>query len=252
MLFFKKKKTNQTDTRKIVVGQGASRRIVESYNRLKDNILYMGADGRNRVIQVESANASEGKTSIVCNLAVSLGQTNKKVVVVDLDFRRPKSHIIFGLSKENGISEYMLGSIDRKELIKHTEYQNVDLITGGENVHNSSLILVSDVFKDLIKSLREEYDYVLIDCAPVLNISDYIHISKVSDGVLFVVAYATTTKNQLSDAIKELKRNDIKILGSVFSMYDKKKGKDSYYNYYYYKEDETNAGGGYYQPEKIE
>ncbi len=239
MLFFKKKKSHGIDTRKIVVGEGASRRIIESYNRLKDNILYMGADGKNRVIQIESATSSEGKTSIICNLAVSLGQTNKKVVIVDLDFRRPKTHIVFGQTKENGISEYLLGAITREQLIKHTEYQNVDLITGGENVHNPSLILVSDVFKELINSLREEYDYVLIDCAPVLNISDYIHISKVSDGVLFVVAYAKTTKNQVAEAVKELKRNNINILGSVFSMYDKKKGGENYYSYYYYHDDAT-------------
>ncbi len=239
MLFFKKKKVKNLEAGKIVVGSGGSHRAIESYNRLKDNILYMGADGKNKVIQIESACSAEGKTTIACNLAVSLGQTKKKVVVVDLDFRRPRAPVVFGLNRDDGISEYILGMITKKQLIKHTEYENVDLITGGENVHNSSLVLVSDVFKDLIASLKEEYDYVILDCAPVLTISDYIHISKVSDGVLFVVAYATTTKSSVSEAVKELKRNDIKILGTVFSMYDKKKD-NSYYDYYY-KEEGSNG-----------
>ena len=197
----------------------------------------MSADGKNKVIQFESAVAGEGKTSVTCNLAVSLGLTDKKVVVVDLDFRKPKDHIVFELSKDIGISEYMLGTAKREDIIKHTKYQNVDLITGGEKVHNSSLVLVSEVFKDLIASLREEYDYVLLDCAPVLQISDYIHISKVSDGVLFVVAYAQTIKTQAADAVKELKRNGINILGTVFSMYDRKKDRGYGYKYYYYTND---------------
>ncbi len=230
-MFFKKKNKN-FETARIMIGEGASRKIVENYNRLKDNILYMGADGKNRVIQVESACAAEGKTTICCNLAVSLGQTNKKVVVIDLDFRRPTAHKVFNGTKANGISEYMLGAINKKQLIKHTQYENVDLITGGENVYNSSLILVSDVFKELIASLKEEYDYILLDCAPILTVSDYIHISKVSDGVLFVVAYGITTRNNVSEAVKELNRNDIKILGSVFSMYKNKRGR-AYYDYYY-------------------
>jgi capsular exopolysaccharide synthesis family protein len=231
-MLFKKNKSKDQELAKIVVGKGASRRTVEGYNRLKDNVLYMSADGKNKVIQIESARASEGKTTICCNLAVSLGLTKKKVVVVDLDFYRPTAHVVFGQERANGVSDYILGSITKKELIKHTEYENVDLITGGENVYNSSLILVSDTFKELINSLKEEYDYVLLDCAPVLAVSDYIHISEVSDGVLFVVAYASTTKNSVADAVKELKRNGVNILGSVFSKYERKKD-GGYYDYYY-------------------
>lgn len=245
MLFKKKKQDTNENTRKIVYTEDAPKRIIEGYNRLKDNVLYMSADGNNKVIQFESAVAGEGKTSITCNLAVSLGLTDKKVVVVDLDFRKPKDHIVFEQSKDIGISEYLLGTATREQIIKHTKYQNVDLITGGEKIHNSSLVLVSEVFKNLIKSLKDEYDYVLLDCAPVLQISDYIHISKVSDGVIFVVAYGKTIKNQAADAVKELKRNDINILGTVFSMYDRKKDRGYGYKYYYYTNDEDLPGGGY-------
>ncbi len=234
-MLFRKKKDNLEEIRKIVVsGENVSGRIIEGYNRLKDNILYMGADGKYKVIQVESSNAGEGKTTTACNLAVSLGQTNKKVVVVDLDFHKPKAHTVFNLSKENGISEFMLGKATIKDITKKTDYENVDFISGGGKVHNSSLILVSEVFKDFIATLRNEYDYVILDCAPILSISDYIHISKVSDGVLFVCAYARTTKGHVAEAIKELRRNGVHILGSVFSMYDKKRDRGDYYKYYYY------------------
>ncbi len=239
---FKKKKKINGGLGGIIVGDENKTLVAEGYNRLKDNVLYMNADGNKKVIQVESAVKSEGKTTVICNLAVALGLTEKKVVLVDLDFRRPRAHRLFKAEKELGIAEYVLDKVSLDDITKHTAYKNVALITRGEEIHNSSLVLVSDKFKNMIKQLREKYDYVLLDCPPILQVSDYIHISDVSDGVLFVVAYAQTTKTQVADAIKELKKNNTKILGTVFSMYDKKKDRtydsgayDAYY--YYYKAD---------------
>ncbi len=213
----------------------------EDYNRLKDNVLYLNADGKNKVIQIESSVMAEGKTTVVCNLAVGLGFTNKKVIVVDLDFRRPRVHRLFSLARDVGIAEYLLGDATKEQIIKKTEYENVDVITRGGQVSNSSLALVSDKFKKFIAELREEYDYVFLDCAPVLQISDFIHISKVSDGVLFMVAYGMTTKAQVSEAIRDLRKNGANILGTVLTMYDKEKdgqgySRGKYYKYRYYED----------------
>lgn len=242
-MFFKKKKVENADV--IVVKENSLSSKAEGYNRLKDNILYLNADGNTKVIQLESAVAHEGKTTVACNLAVSLGLTDQKVVIVDLDFRKPKIHQKFGLANENGLAEYMLGTVEKEALIKETEYKNVDIVSRGTKIYNSSLVLVSDKFKKLIAELRDEYDYVILDCAPVLQVSDYIHIGRVSDGVIFLVAYGMTTRKQVADAVKELKKNGTNILGTVFSMYDRKKDKGygdygkGYYTYYksYYTED---------------
>lgn len=225
---FKKKENDDNKAGEIVVLENDSVRN-DGYERLRDNILYLNADGNNKVIQIESSVAHEGKTTVLCNLAVSLGLTDKKVVVVDLDFRRPKTHRVFDVSKDKGIAEYILKDAKLEKIIKKTKYKNVDLITRGAEVYNSSLVFVSEKFKEFIKELREQYDYVLLDCAPVLQVSDYIHISKISDGVLFVVAHAKTSRSLVADAIKELKKNDANILGCVFSMYDKKKDKGYYH-----------------------
>lgn len=235
-----KKKTNG-GVGGIIVGDESKTIVAEGYNRLKDNVLYLNADGNKKVIQVESAVKSEGKTTVICNLAVALGLTEKKVVLVDLDFRRPRAHRLFKAEKEIGIAEYVLDKVDLDGIIKKTSYKNVDLITRGDDIHNSSLVLVSDKFKNLIKTLRDKYDYVLLDCPPILQVSDYMHITEVSDGVLFVVAYAQTTKTQVSEAIKELRKNGTDILGTVFSMYDKKKDRNydgGAYDAYYYKSDD--------------
>ncbi|MBQ0099101.1 MAG: CpsD/CapB family tyrosine-protein kinase, partial [Firmicutes bacterium] len=215
---------------------------LEGYNRLRDNILYLNSDGKTKVIQIESSISHEAKTTISCNFAVTLGLADKKVVVVDLDFRKPKVYSVFGISNENGIAEYIMGTSTKEGIIKHTNHKNVDVVTRGAKIYNSTVVLLSEKFQQLIRDLRKEYDYVILDCPPVLLVSDYIHILKVSDGVLFLVAYGITTKNQVTDAINTLKNNNANILGTVFSMYDRKKGfgksssyyyKKGYYGYYY-------------------
>ena len=238
-LFKKKSKTNIGG--KIYVDANNKNGHFEDYNRLKDNMLYLNADGKNKVIQIESSVMAEGKTTVVCNLAVGLGLTNKKVVVVDLDFRRPRVHRLFSLERDVGIAEFFLGDATKEQIIKKTSYENVDVITRGGQVYNSSLLLVSDKFKNFIAELRETYDYVFLDCAPVLQVSDFIHIAKVSDGVLFMVAYANTTKVQVVEAVKELKKNGANLLGTVLTMYEKDKegqvySRGKYYRYKYYED----------------
>ena len=238
MGIFKRKRKVDARKNRIVIAENTTRVGSKGYTRLKDNILYLNADGKCKVIQIESSLAHECKTTVAANLAVSLGYTEKKVIVIDLDFRRPRAHRVFGLEKEKGIAEYVLGALSEKDIVKKTEYKNVDLITRGAEIFNPSLIFVSDRFKKLMDYARENYDYVILDCAPVLQVSDYIHISKISDGVLFLVAYGITTKNVVQDAIASLRKNNVNILGTVFTMYNKKNTREykKYYKYYNYED----------------
>ena len=231
---FKKKKHSNFQSRIIITENSTFSST--GYTRLKDNILSINADGKCKVIQIESSLSHEAKTTIIANLAVSLGTTEKKVMVIDLDFRRPKLHRMFGMEKENGIKEYMQNDAKLESIIKKSKYTGVDVITRGGEVYNPAIIFMSQKFSALIKTLKEQYDYILLDCAPVLQVSDYIHISKISDGVLFIVAYAKTTKNQILEAINLLRKNDANIIGLVLSMYDRKKDKEysPYYKYYAY------------------
>lgn len=233
-----KKNTKVAREEAIVVDKYENGSIVEAYNRLRDNILYFSLDGNNRVIQIESSLASEGKTTLATNLSVSLAQANKKVVIVDLDFRKARTHRPFRVENVDGLTDYLIDKVSYEKMVKKTEY-GVDLINRGSSIQNTISVLTSDKFKNLIKELKEKYDYVILDCPPVLVVSDYIHIGQVSDCCLFVVAHGITKKAQVKEAINELKKNNINIIGNVFTFYNATKDQKGYgygYGYYEYKD----------------
>lgn len=218
----------------IIFGVEGNESLKESYVRLKDNILYYGIDGKKKVIQIESSVGDEAKTTTLGNIAIALGLSGKKVCVIDLDFRKARLHRLFHVENSKGITDYMVGRISKEELYKKTSYENVTLINRGSEIQNSSIILTSDKMKNFFQELRKEFDFVLIDCPPVLLISDYIHISQLSDGVLFLIAYGKTKKKQVAEAVNQLRLNNVDIMGAVFTFYDPKKS-NSYYEYSSYK-----------------
>ncbi len=224
--------------------------IIEAYNRLRDNILYFSLDGNNKVIQVESSVSGEGKTTLISNLAVTLAKAGKKVVLMDLDYRKAKTHYPFKIKNENGSSDYLLGKVSYEEMVKHTEF-GVDLINVGKETTNSASILTSSKLKNLVNKLKEEYDFVLLDCPPVLSVSDYIHIGQLSDCCLFAIAHGSTKKNQVKDAIAELKKNNINVMGIVYTFYNGKKDREGNRNYGYgYKNKRYGYGYGYIRKHK--
>lgn len=206
--------------------------VNDCYMRLRDNIIYHSDNGKNKIYQVESAISSEGKSTVVANLAVSLARSGKKVLVVELDFRKPVAHKTFKITNLNGIVEYMLDECSAADVIKNTEY-GVDLLNRGKIAHNTSLIFMSDKFKSLITGLRDKYDVILLDCPPVLQVSDYIHISKISDSVIFVVSSGKVRRSQIKEAISLLNRENVNMFGSVFTIDDVKKTQNGYYGGYY-------------------
>lgn len=218
----------------IIFGVEGNESLKESYVRLKDNILYYGIDGKKKVIQIESSVGDEAKTTTLGNIAIGLGLSGKKVCVIDLDFRKARLHRLFHVENSKGITDYMVGRISKEELYKKTSYENVTLINRGSEIQNTSIILTSDKMKNFFQELRKEFDFVLIDCPPVLLISDYIHISQLSDGVLFLIAYGKTKKKQVAEAVNQLRLNNVDIMGAVFTFYDPKKS-NSYYEYSSYK-----------------
>lgn len=214
---------------RIICAEEPKSLIAEAYRKLALNLKYVMLDKNCKVIALTSARESEGKTSCTMNLAVTLASLKQKVCVVDLDVRMPKQHIGFELDIKTGITDYILEDKKITDIIKHSKY-GVDVLTRGEKVEYSSLVIESYKTDEIIEALRAEYDYVLLDCPPVLLLSDTLSISRFTDGFIFVIDYKNSKRSDVKLALKELKQVNANIIGTVATKVTSPRNK----NYYYY------------------
>ena len=204
----------------------------EPYNRLMSNIKFANVDNPYKVIMFTSSIMDELKTTVSSNFAYTLSHNEKKVIILDLDTRKPSVHKYFNISKEKGIVEYLDGSITLEELIKHTNV-NVDVITVGKNVVNPITLLESEKLKDLVNKLKEQYDYVVVDTPPLMACNDATIISKLCDGVVFNIAINQGKKKEIKASLNQLIENNANVIGiNITKASIKDKG--GYYYYYYY------------------
>lgn len=204
----------------------------ESLQKLIINLEYANVDKKYQAIQVTSTLSGEGKTTLIGNMAVLLAQRGHKVILVDLDLRKPKVNRLFDFPNDIGIANYLHGSATLKEAIKKTNH-DVDVLVSGERISAVATILQSKKLAELIEDLKKDYDYVLIDTPPVQVNSDSIMISKLIDGIVYVVGYNFVKKNMVRDAIRELTDHNIPIIGTVLAQVKLPK-RGNYYYYYYY------------------
>ena len=210
----------------------------ESYRRIKTSLEFANVDKQPQVVQVVSSMQGEGKSVTVLNLAATYAEDGKKVIVVDLDFRRPKLHRSFNVENKNGITDVLAGHIKLEEAIKHGD-NGIDCLNRGEKAPYPTAVLGSEQMAKLFDELRKLYEYIIVDCPPILAVSDATIISRLCDGCLFVISQSKTEKNAAKESIKILRDNNVNVLGCVFcgitskgSNYYNSKYKYYYQNYY--------------------
>lgn len=210
--------------------------VTEQLQKMIVNLEYANVDGKFKVIQITSSMQSEGKTTLISNLTYLLSTRGKKVLVVDLDLRRPKVNRIFGAINKDGLTDFLLGKIDKKTLIRHSE-EKIDYIVSGEKTSSIVQILESQKLKDLFDDLKQDYDYIILDTPPVIVVSDALLINRIADGVIFIVAYGQGKKVMVKEAIHSLTRNNVPIIGLCLTQDKVTKGKKYGYTYKYYSND---------------
>jgi protein-tyrosine kinase len=230
----------------IVTKEQPNSYITEAYQKLIANIEFMNVDGLYKIIQVTSSIMGEGKTTFLMNFGYLMGLRNKKVLILDLDLRRPKVHRALKVMNENGVTNFLKGDVALDQSIHHYESLKVDAMVAGEKTSAVVNLLESEKLKQLIHSLKDEYDYILVDSPPVLNVADAMYISKLVDGVIFIVAQKISKKNMVKESIQTLRQNNVPILGIAVVQVDYKDQPYGYqygyqygygYGYYEYKED---------------
>jgi polysaccharide biosynthesis transport protein len=226
---------NQMESR-IISNYAPKSSAAESFRILRTNITAKRKDKESTAILITSSGPKEGKTTIQTNLATTLSQMDAKVVLVDLDLRRPRVHTMFHIEKENGISDFLVDKNSSIEpLIKKSSVPNLDVITSGYIPPNPSELLASSRMDEAIKILKTKYDYVVFDAPPIIAVTDGMILAKKTDALILVVRVGQADKNVIKRAKELLENIDVNITGAVINgIMPQSYYSSSEYNYYYY------------------
>lgn len=208
--------------------------IAEAYRSLRTNVEFLSLEKKVATLCVTSASLMEGKTTTAINLALSVAQMGKKVLLVEADLRRPFVHHAFGIPRDPGLAEVIVGNKDWRECVrtvtdlilgplgldKVLAGPNVDklfILTSGTPPPNPAEFLNSQRMTDLIAALRQEFDMIIFDCSPVLPVTDAAILASKTDGTLIVYRVGRTARSALKRAKALLENVRAKLLGIVLT-----------------------------------
>jgi len=205
--------------------------VSEAFRSLRTSLHFVSPNFEYRSLLVTSPGPSEGKSTVISNLAVSLAQTGKSVLVIDADLRKPSQHKVFGIVNSAGLTNVLVGERDFESLFQDAGVENLKVLTSGPIPPNPAELLDTPMMRALIKEATEKFDFVLVDSPPVLPITDAAVLASQVDGILLIVKSGQTRINLAKEAKDMLENARGKIVGVILNQirYD---GDD--YRYYYY------------------
>lgn len=210
---------------------------MEVYRHLRTNIEYSSVDKKMQVVNITSTQPSEGKTTTSTNLAIVSSSQFDRVLLVDCDMRKPQVHKKFRISNRFGLSNVLVSDVMDISEQYLSKFKDKDtngilyVLPAGVKVPNPLELLSSDKFKEFIECMRSRFDFIILDCPPVLAVSDCIPVSRISDGTVFVISAKDTDKNNVKTAVTQLQRNGANVIGTVLNKVDKS-NETAYYGYY--------------------
>lgn len=206
--------------------------ISESYRSLRTNIDFSSIDEKLQVIMVSSAGPGEGKSTTITNLAITFAQSERKVVLIDADLRKPTAHHTFSLSNRFGLSSVLSQQCSLGEAIQRSNVPGMDIMTSGAIPPNPAEMLNSKRMTTVIDELRQQYDMILIDTPPLLAVTDAQIVSTKSDGVVLVVDQGRVKREIAKKAVHNLQAVNARILGVVLNNVKRRAKEEAYYYYY--------------------
>lgn len=226
-----KKKENSTE---LIVSKYPKSVVTESIKTLKSNLEFSSVDNEIRTLLITSSIPGEGKSFISSNLAISFALAGKKVLLVDTDLRKGRVHKIFRIPRANkGYSNLLIDSVNSyKSYLVSTKVDNLFVIPRGTIPPNPSELLNSEKNKKMIDKLKKEFDIIIFDGTPSINLPDSIIMSSLVDKTLVITSNKYTPKKELLNTLNSLNKAHAKIAGVVFNNLETKRG--AYTKYYYY------------------
>lgn len=220
MHIFRKKKTRSCCN--VLLNTKLPFVYTEAYKSLRTNIEFLSTADNAKKIFVTSALSGEGKTCFSINLAISLAQTGKKVIVVDCDLRKPKlqKYLRVKHTAQYGVSTVLGGAIELDSAIGYIESLNIYVLLAGIIPPNPSELLSSERSKAMFEKLSENFDYIICDTPPATVVTDAVSLSKNCDGAILVIRQNYATKPQIREVINKLETVGTKIFGAVLNNYN--------------------------------
>ena len=232
------KLTNKQDSSSLLLSPESSFSVQEAYKTLRTNVEFSLPGSDCKCIGVTSANRGEGKSTTSINLAISLAQINKKVILIDCDMRMPTVIYKLNLTANQGLSDYLSGVINDIPIMRLNN-RGIDIIPSGTIPPDSTTLIKSPAMTELVEKLKEVYDYIIFDFPPINIVSDAVLISNIIDGYIIVVRHKYSEFQKIHETIRQMRFADAKIIGFVYNGIDisKKYYKRSRYykSSYYYK-----------------
>ena len=214
--------------------------ITESFRTIRSNLDFYKMKKKGNLIVVTSTVSGEGKTFVAINLAGILAMRKKKVIIVDLDLRKPKIHFSLNVKNDEGMSRVLLGKVKLKDVIRRTEVETLDYITADIIPPNPSELISGETMSSVLEELKTIYDYIIIDTSPIGLVADSIHLFKQADLPLYILKANYSKRRFLYNLDFLQKKKEIKHINIILNGINMNMNKNSYqYGYGY--------GYGYYE-----
>jgi len=213
---------------KLEIFQDTKSPFAESLRSLRTNLQFSQQKNKCHVVLVTSTIAGEGKSTTTANLAGIFQMAGYKSIVINLDMRKPTLHKYFNINNSIGMSTYLSAKSGIAEIIQTSQHENLDVISSGPIPPNPSELIMSDRLGDLIDGLRERYDYVFIDSAPLGLVTDTMNIMKYADINLIVFREDYAKKVFIKDLNSLVKRHNLQHIGLVLNGSDMRSGAYGY------------------------
>ncbi len=209
--------------------------VAEALRTIRAGIILSSADNPPKALMVTSVAKGDGKTTLAANLAVSLAEAGHRTLLMDVDLRQGRIASLFNLSAHSaGLVDYLTGRAGMDEAITETDVPNLEVVPSGPRPPNPAELVGSRKMEDFVRTLRDTYDYIVLDSPPVLPVADALMLTRIIDAALLVIRSNVTDRMQAREARARLIRVRARILGVVLNDFDAK----SHYAYseYYYDE----------------
>ncbi len=208
--------------------------IVEAYKTIRTNLMFMMSQSNKKQIAISSSLAGEGKSTTAVNIAIAFSQLGCKVLLIDADLRRPSVHKKLKLPNTKGLSSVLINLCEPGECLNNIN-PNLDVMTSGPMPPNPSELLSSAKMSDLLDSLQDQYEYILIDTPPINIVSDALVLAPKTNGIVMVVKDQLSTHDELRKSISAIEFANVKLLGIVLNGSSRREATLQKYRYNRYK-----------------